>query len=107
MAWMCRCYVLCICLVDEGVKNRVIYVLASLCISLCTMQTSVIPAASVPCGLVLPNENRPEFITIRRKELERCVRAAIERGFGGGLIGLLTDECMTELDKSAVEDCIV
>ena len=71
------------------------------------MRASVIPAVCVPSGLVLPDENKPEFITIRRKDMERCVRVAIERAFGGGLIGTLTDECMAELGKLAVEDCIV
>lgn len=60
----------------------------------------------VPTSLSFNSEydhaNHPEEITIKRKELERCIRTTIEQTTcWGGAITTLARECMEEMDRCA------
>jgi hypothetical protein len=71
----------------------------------------VFPTPFVPTGLSFPSEydheNHPESITIKRKDLERCLRTTIEETMCvGGVITTLARKCMTELDKVADDGSI-
>ena len=58
-------------------------------------------------NLSIPSEydhaNRPELITIKRKDLEQCIRTTIEETMcDGGMITTLSRDCMEALDQYEV-----
>lgn len=60
----------------------------------------------VPTGLSFPSEydhaKHPESITIRRKDLERCLRSTIEESMcWGGVVTTLARNCMQDMDLLA------
>jgi hypothetical protein len=62
----------------------------------------------VPTGLSCPSEydhdSHPDTITIKRRDLERCLRTTIEETMAwGGMITTLARDCMQEMDKLAKE----
>jgi hypothetical protein len=62
----------------------------------------------VPTNLSIPSEydhaGHSELITVRRRDLERCIRTTIEETIRmGGQITALARACMEALDKEAVE----
>ena len=61
-----------------------------------------------PTSLSLPSEyrydSRPECITVRRRDLERCLRTTIEQTMcTGGIITALARSCMEALDREEEE----
>ena len=62
-----------------------------------------------PTSLSLPSEydhaGRPDRVTIRRKDLEQCLRATIEETMClGGIITTLACGCMEAVDKKAMDE---
>jgi hypothetical protein len=62
----------------------------------------------VPTGLYFNSEydhaNHPEEITLKRKDLERCLRTTIEESMcWGGTITTLARNCMVDMDRLACD----
>ena len=67
------------------------------------------PRAFAPTSLSLPSEydyaSRPERIIVRRRDLERSLRATIEESMCmGGIITTLARRCMEALDREEQKD---
>lgn len=63
----------------------------------------------VPTGLSCPSAydhaSQPETITIKRRELERCLRTTLEETIcWGGMITTLARNCMMDMDRVAETD---
>ena len=61
-----------------------------------------------PC-LALPSlydhANHPEFIAVKRLDLEACIRVALEQAMTrGGLITELARDCMVAIDAAAMTE---
>ena len=69
-----------------------------------TMTTGVRKEPFEATNLSFPSEydhaRRPELITIKRTDLERCIRITIEETMcDGGMITTLSRDCMEALDR--------
>jgi hypothetical protein len=54
------------------------------------------------CPGIYPFEDHPEYITLKRRDMENCIRATIEETMKeGGCIVELSRDCMLALDSCA------